>query len=166
MGAALVLIALWILAMATGWWWPYALLDQALIWLRAHPWESMAVAAFCLLLGLLLFTRQRPHPELSFTIPSKWGEVRVSQAALQEIVVRSSLELSGVHQVYPDLQQRADGLQITVASHFEPEVVLPDIAEEIQAKVKQDVERYAGIRVAEVKVLVKSFEQVRPARVR
>ncbi|ODA41699.1 alkaline shock response membrane anchor protein AmaP [Desulfosporosinus sp. BG] len=166
LGCLLIFGALWILAMSTGWGLPYLLIVQGLDWLKANPWESIVLAAFLLMLGLLLFVRPRKSTERSFLTSSKGGDVRISQDALQEIIARSAMVLPGVLQVQSSLRERETGLQIMVSCQFEQDVLIPQISAELKAKVKQDVELYTGILVTEVKVLVRSLEKARLARVR
>ncbi len=166
MGVILLVLALGVFAMATGWAWPYAVLVQGLDWLKYNGWESTAIGALLLILGLLLFIRPRPAVEVSFALTGKFGEVRITGEAIQEIVGRAALTVEGVRKVLVNLRHREEGLEITVISQFNPETVIPEISAELQAKVKQDVEHYTGIRVAEVKVLVRSGEAPKPARVR
>jgi len=165
LGLTLLLGALWILAIATGWGLPYILLAQGLDWLRASPWESTVVAAVLLLVALLLFMRPRESSDRSFQTSSK-GDVRISQAALQEIIARSATALPGVLQVKSNLRARDNGLQIMVSCQFGESELIPKTSEELQAKVKADVELYTGIMVTEVKVLVLRLEKAHLARVR
>ena len=166
LGLTLILGALWILAMTTGWGLPYALLAQGLEWLKANPWESTVVAAVLLLLGLLLFMRPRENSDRSFQTSSKGGNVRISQDALQEIIARSATALPGVLQVRSNLRERDNGLQIMVSCQFEQGELIPKTSEELQEKVKADVELYTGIMVTEVKVLVLRLEKAHLTRVR
>ena len=166
LGCLLILGALWILAMATGWVLPYVLLANGLEWLKANPWESSAVAAVLLFLGLLLFVRTRESSDRSFQTSSKGGNVRISQDALQEIIARSATALPGVLQVTSHLRERENGLQIMVSCQFEQDERIPKTSEELQAKVKADVELYTGIMVTEVKVLVLRLEKAHLTRVR
>lgn len=166
LGFLLILGALWILAIATGWGLPYFLVVQGFSWLRANPWESIVIAGALLLLGLLLFIRPRRSTDYSFRTSLKGGDVRISHEALQEIIARSARALPGVMQVESSLRQREAGLEIIVLCQFEQGVIIPQISQEILTTVKEDVELYTGISVAEVKVLVRRLEKVRTARVR
>lgn len=166
LGFLLILAALWILAMATGWGLPYFLITQGLSWLKVNPGESILVSGVLLVLGLLFFLRPRVPSEYSFRTPLKGGEVRIAQDALQDIIARSAKGLPGVAEVKSSLRQIEAGLQINVMCQFEQGVIIPQISQEILTKVKEDVELYTGISVAEVKVLVRRLEKGRPVRVR
>jgi len=165
-GFVLVILAGWILAVATGWALPYDLLDQGLDWLKGNPWESTVLAALFLVVGLLLFFRPREKKEYSYLAPSKWGEVRVTYEALQEIIARSAMAIVGVRHVQASLRQMEDGLEIKVVAHLSPDLVIPETSVALQEQVQKDVEHFTGIRVSEVKVLVRSLEPARVARVR
>ena len=166
LGCLLILGALWIFAITTGWGLPYLFLVQGIDWLKANPLESIVVAAFLLLLGLLMIGQPRESTDRAFRTSSKEGEVRISQDALQDIIARSAMLLPGVLQVQSSLRARETGLQIRVSCQFEQGVIIPQTSEDLQAQVKADVERYTGIIVTEVKVLVRRLEKNRPARVR
>jgi len=165
LGLAFIIVALWVLAMATGWWLPYGLLAQGLEWLKANPWESTVLAAVLLLLGLLLVVRPRERADRSFLTSSKGGNVWISQEALREIIARSATLLPGVLQVKSDFSVQGTGLQIMLTCQFEQDALIPLKSEELQVKVKADVELYTGIQVTEVKVLVQRLEKARSLRV-
>ena len=166
LGCLLILGALWILAITTGWGLPYLVLIQGLDWLRVNPLESIVVAVVLFLLGLLLTIQPRESTDRAFRTSTKGGEVRISQDALQDIIARSAMVLPGVLQVQSSLRERETGLQIMLSCQFEEGVIIPQSSDELQAQVKTDVERYTGIIVTEVKVLVRRLDKARPARVR
>lgn len=168
-GVVCVVLSGWILAIATGWNLPYDILIQGLSWLKAHSWESLVLSIGLLILGILPFLRPQKKIEESYRTASKWGEVRVTMEALGEIISRSAHEVTGVRHVKPVLRQREDGLEILLNCQLNPDVVIPEITNELQTRIKEDVERYTGIKVAEVKVLVRRFDNAQsaqPARVR
>lgn len=166
LGLTLILGALWILAIATGWGLPYSVLVEGLDWLRMYPWESVVVSGLLLLVGLLLLMRPRERRIREFRTSAKGGAILISQEALQEIIVRSATALSGVIKVQSSLRELEKGLEITVFCQFEQGVVIPQTSGELQTKVKEDVELYTGITVTEVKVLVRRLEKARAARAR
>ncbi|XWX60784.1 alkaline shock response membrane anchor protein AmaP [Desulfitobacterium sp. AusDCA] len=166
-GVFFIIAAGWILAITVGWNLPYDVLEQALFWLKIHPWEDVVLSACLLVLGILPFLRPRSQRhEQTFLTSSQLGEVRMTEAAMQDIIRRSAQILPGVQNVQPNLRQREDGLEVLVYVQLKPEFIIPDTAEKLQGKVKEDVEHYTGIKVAEVKVLVRSLEAARQSRVR
>lgn len=165
-GAFFMIVAGWILAIMSGWNLPYEVLREGLFWLRVHPWEDLIIVACFLALGMLPFLRSRPRrTEPTFLIPSRLGEVRMSEPAMKDIVVRSAQTLPGIRQVQPSMRQREDGLEVFVYAQLNPEFVIPETTEQLQSKIREDMERYIGIKVVEVKVLVRSLEPARHSRV-
>ncbi|MGE4271601.1 MAG: alkaline shock response membrane anchor protein AmaP [Desulfitobacterium sp.] len=169
-GALLVVIGVYILALSTGWSLPYDIFMDGMIWLRSNTWEGLIVATFIIILGILPFLRpRRKIPDHTFRTVSQLGEVRITVDALGDIIVRSALNKNGVRLVKPLIKQREDGLEIFLDCQFNPEAAIPEVSEQLQAQVKEDIERYTGIKVAEVKVLVRRMDadpSNRPARVR
>lgn len=166
-GVFFIIAAGWILAITIGWNLPYDILGEGLFWIKGHPWEDVIISACLLVLGILPFLRPRARrSEQTFLTPSRLGEVRMSQEAMQDIICRSGQALSGIRQIQPNLRQREDGLEVFVHAQVKPEVVIPETTEQLQSKIKEDIEHYTGIKVAEVKVLVRSLEPAHQTRVR
>ncbi|NMA69672.1 MAG: alkaline shock response membrane anchor protein AmaP [Desulfitobacterium sp.] len=163
-GALLIFIALYMMAICSGWGLPYFLLLDGLQWMRNNPWESLLIAILVLLIGLIPFLKPRQRIEESFLMSTQQGEVRLTAQALADIIVRSGQNLDGVKLVRPRLKSREDGLEVMLDCQLLPEVVIPNVTTQLQSKVKEDVERLAGIKVAEVKVLVRRTEQPNPQR--
>lgn len=160
-----MIVAGWILAIMSGWSLPYEILSEGLFWLRVNPWQDAIIAACFLLLGILPFLKPRQRrAEPSFLIPSRLGEVRMTEPAMKDIIIRSAQTLPSVRQVQPNLRQREEGLEVLVHAQVNPESVIPEIAEQLQSKIKEDMERYIGIKVVEVKVLVRNLEVARQSR--
>lgn len=166
-GAFFIIAAGWILTIVSGWNLPYEALLEGLNWLKFHPWEDLILAAALLVLGILPFLRFRAgRGEPTFIAPSRLGEVRISEAAMKDIVVRSGYDIPAVRQLQPHLRQREDGIEVLIYAQLNPEVVIPETIEQLQVKVKEDIERFTGIRIVEVKVLVRNVETAHPSRVR
>ncbi|WP_242837453.1 alkaline shock response membrane anchor protein AmaP [Desulfitobacterium metallireducens] len=166
-GAFFMIVAGWILAIMSGWNLPYEILRGGLFWMKANPWKDVIIAACLLALGILPFLRPRSQrTESTFLIPSRLGEVRMSEPAMKDIIVRSAQSLPGILRVQPSLRQREDGLEVLVYAQLNPEFIIPETTEQLQVKIREDLELYTGIKVVEVKVLVRSLEPARQLRVR
>jgi hypothetical protein len=96
-GAFFMIVAGWTLAIMSGWYLPYEILSEGLFWLRVHPWQDAIIAACFLLLGILPFLKPRQRrTEPSFLIPSRLGEVRMTEPAMKDIIIRSAQTLPNV----------------------------------------------------------------------
>nr|WP_242662094.1 alkaline shock response membrane anchor protein AmaP [Desulfitobacterium hafniense] len=168
-GALLVVIGGCILAISTGWELPYELLLAGLDWLRTNTWESLVIAILIMILGILPFLKPRKSIDHTFRTVSQLGEVRVTVDAIGDLIVRSAQSKNEVRLVKPLIKQREDGLEILLDCQFNFETVIPEVSEQLQTQIKEDVERFTGIKVAEVKVLARRLDPVqsnRPPRVR
>ncbi|HHY25484.1 MAG TPA: alkaline shock response membrane anchor protein AmaP [Desulfitobacterium dehalogenans] len=163
-GALLVVIGGYILAIGTGWRLPYELILDGLNWLRANTWESLIIAIFIIVLGILPFIKPRKSIDHTFRTVSQLGEVRVTVDAIGDLIVRSAQSKNGVRLVKPLIKQREDGLEILLDCQFNPETVITEVSEQLQTQIKEDIERFTGIKVAEVKVLVRRLDPVQPNR--
>lgn len=157
------------MALGTGWVLPYTLLAEGLLWLKAHNWESLIIAILLMVLGILPFLRPKKLPDHTFRTASPLGEVRITAEAIGDLIVRSARGNNSLHLVKPLIKQREDGLEILLDCQFNPETVIPEVSEQLQIQMKEDIERFTGLRVAEVKVLARRLDSVqanRPPRVR
>ncbi|MPN44998.1 hypothetical protein SDC9_192565 [bioreactor metagenome] len=85
---------------------------------------------------------------------------------MKDIVIRSGYDFPAIRQLQPHLRQREDGIEVLIYAQLNPEVIIPETIEQLQVKVKEDIERFTGIRIVEVKVLVRNVEVAHPSRVR
>ena len=167
-GALFIIIAGFLMAVAFDWGYVGDFILQLVTWLRGNPWETALISIFLIGIGIALMFIPKPRrfDEPAFHTTSKWGEVRVTYDAIKEIVARSAVSISGVRQIETQLHHRDNDLEIRIVAQLDPEVVIPEVSEQVQAQVKVDVERSTGIKVTEVKVLVRSVNAQRQARVR
>ncbi|KLU61357.1 hypothetical protein CEB3_c22980 [Peptococcaceae bacterium CEB3] len=165
LGLIIILAGLVVLALGSGWFLPYFWTGQLIGYMRENAWETMAAGVLLVLVGLLFFLRPRESSP-SFALPSRLGEVRITEEALREIIARAAQGVSGVQQVESALRERPEGLEVRVSGQLHPGVAVAQVSEELQNAVRSDVEQYTGIKVAEVKVLVRGMFTARPARVR
>ena len=85
--------------------------------------------------------------------------MRISQEALEDIIDVSARQISGVRDVLSKLRSKEQALEITISCQFEQGILIPESSERLKETVKQDVERYTGIPVTEVKVLVRRLDK-------
>ncbi len=157
-GVLLIAIAVLVASVAFEWGTTGDALIQMVYWLKENPWGSAIIAIVLIAVGLALFFLPKPKrfDDPAFQTSSKFGEVRVTYEAIGEIVKRSALAVAGVRHVETHLRNRENALEISIVSQLDPGAVIPEVSEQIQAQVKEEVEKTTGITIAEVKVLVRS----------
>lgn len=165
-GILLILLAVYTMSVSFGW--GGDALIQLVNWLKENPWESAIISILIIGVGIALFfiPRNKRFDDPAFQTSSQWGEVRVTYDAIREIVKRSALAVAGVYHIEAELHSRENLLEISIVSQLDPGVIIPEVSEKIQTQVKEAVESTTGIKVAEVKVLVRSTDTAHQARVR
>jgi len=84
--------------------------------------------------------------------PLKTGQLRISQAAIQDIIRHSTVGIRGLGKLNSSIIQKEEGLEISIYCHIDDGYDISLISQNIRHKVSNPVERFTGIRVIEVKV--------------
>jgi len=83
------------------------------------------------------------------------GEVRITLAAIEDIIEQSISGLRGLSEIRTRIKQETEGLEIKFYCRLDDGRDLNSMSGKIQERISQDIEKYAGIKVKEVKVLAK-----------
>lgn len=128
-------------------------------------WIYLAIGVALVLLGVVImfavaFRRSKKEKKAvdaaANTTASKTaaGDVEVSAAAVNAIVAHAIAQVIGVKSVGNDFKQTAEGLVATLKITIEGEQNIVAVSEQLKAKVREDLENLAGLKVADVKVTV------------
>lgn len=130
-------------------------------------YSSLSALGF-LLLAVFTFSLIRfgAREEVAIVTTTKHGQLRIAEQTIADIVTRSGLSVEGVKELRPKVHPHPDGMNIHIRVVINPEFVIPSVAEEVQVLVKEDVEKYTGLKVAEVKVMVQSIDPAGAIRAR
>ncbi|MDR3271684.1 MAG: alkaline shock response membrane anchor protein AmaP [Peptococcaceae bacterium] len=164
-GVVIIISAIWLLAIATGWSWPYFITMEGVNWISQNPWESLVLVIFLLLAGAFFVLRLK-RESVTVSLVSPYGRITITEKALREIIDKCALTLEGVQQLQSHIRQKKHGVEIVISCQFATGVVIPQISEQMQIKVKEAVETYAGIHIAEVIVLVREVRKAPSAAAR
>jgi len=85
------------------------------------------------------------------------GEIRISLNSIENIAINASRKVNGVKDSKTFVKKAEDGVEIEVRTVVMPDMSIPVISEDVQAKVKKAVEDTAGVLVKQVKVIVDSI---------
>jgi len=85
---------------------------------------------------------------------SEYGSVMISIPAIENMVLRVVQQTQGIKDVSREVVYNADGLLVKIKVRAMPEVTLPDLISDLQAKTKEYLESTTGITVSEVAVTV------------
>jgi uncharacterized alkaline shock family protein YloU len=133
---------------------------------RLHAWlagiygdSRLALAGAALLLPavvMFIFSlRRSPAPE-TLLQAGPIGEVRICYATIETLVLKAAREIKGVREIKTRVVEKPAGLVIFLRAVALAGQNIPQLAAQLQEKVKEYVESTAGSHVAEVKVMIEN----------
>ena len=94
------------------------------------------------------------------------GEVRISPLAIETLVRRASREVPGIQDVDTVVDVSGEDIEVYVSVVVSPDVSIPGVAEQIQAKLGRYISDTIGVDVSRVTVHVRNVgQEQRPQRV-
>jgi uncharacterized alkaline shock family protein YloU len=87
------------------------------------------------------------------------GEVRISPLAIETLVRRASREVPGIQDVDTVVDVSGEDIEVYVSVVVSPDVSIPGVAEQIQAKLGRYISDTIGVDVSRVTVHVRNVGQ-------
>lgn len=136
-------------------------LDDA-IFIPAWAGENVmivGIALFALFALILLALSFRPARKTADAVlkGSEYGEVIISIAAVENMVLRIVQQTNGIKDISRKAVFTDEGFIINIKIGVKPDVALPGLISDLQARTKEYVEEITGIKVREVKVNVENI---------
>ncbi len=118
-----------------------------------------AIAAFVLIAIILLALSFRPAKRTADAVlkGSEYGEVVISIAAVESMVLRIVQQINNIKDISRKVVFTNEGFIINIKIGVKPDVALPGLISDLQARTKEYVEEITGIKVLEVKVTVENI---------
>ena len=85
------------------------------------------------------------------------GQVSITVPAIKVIIMKAIKKVEGVKEVKSSVNNSAEGVIVNLHIMISPELSIPETTKNIQDIVKQYLEEFGGLPVAEVKILVDDF---------
>lgn len=151
-----IAISAMVIAATLGWEIPQNYISLAL----ATPQNRIAVGlvATVILIGavLILLSGLKPEtaPESMVVESSLAGQVSITVAAIETIIMKAVRKVEGVKEIRPLVTGNPQGLVVCLHMRINPEFSVPEMSKNIQSVVKQHLEDIGGLQVAEIKILV------------
>lgn len=150
----------------------YNLIPGLILGLPAWAGETVVLAAgsVMLLIALILlsFGLRSSKKKVSNAVlkGSEYGEVLIAIPAVENMVLRVVQQTQGIKDVSRKVTYTPDGLVVRIVIRVMPDIALPDLIGELQAKTKEYLEEITGIVVHEVKVVVENIvtDQAAPSQ--
>ncbi|HEY8395014.1 MAG TPA: alkaline shock response membrane anchor protein AmaP [Thermaerobacter sp.] len=118
-------------------------------------WVVGVLGAAFLLSGLhVAWHAVRPAQRAAVSFTSEIGEVRTSLGAIEDLARRAGLQVAGVRDLRARVQAMRDGVALRIRAEILPDYRIPDVAPELQARLKQTIEEIVGTQVTDVRVIV------------
>ncbi len=119
----------------------------------------MVLAGVMILLAVAVLAASLRRGERVETILQQGplGEVRICFKAVENIVLRASKSIKGIREIKTKIVFSDSGVVIFLRAVIYPDQIIPQLTAELQAVVKDDVEKITGSSVAEVKVMIESI---------
>lgn len=117
----------------------------------------VVVGLFVLAGGRLFFSSLKtPHKQV-IVEEGALGKVRVSTAAIEDLVEKTVLQNSGVREARAGVLAHPDGVGIRVRAAVTPDANIPELSRTIQEQIKERVLAVTGIAARQVDVFVHSI---------
>ena len=125
------------------------------------------VALICLVLTFFAFRMSLRFRREEKTVinQTQFGEIRITVSAIESFALRATRKVKGVKDAHVGVRADLTGLDIFIEISVYPDLSVPQISEEIRAKVDEYIFETIGVRVNSVKVLVTKVSGESRARV-
>jgi uncharacterized alkaline shock family protein YloU len=119
------------------------------LWALLVTVVSLILAFFTIKMAL----RMR-REEKTIINQTQYGEIRIAVSAVESLALRAAKRIKGVKDAHVGVRADLTGLDIFIEITVNPDLNIPQVTEEIRAKVDEYIFETVGIRVNSVKVLV------------
>lgn len=126
------------------------------------PWAVGLVGLAFVLSGLhVAWHALRPPRRAAVSFTGEAGEVRTSLGAIEELARRAGLQVPGVRDLRARVQATREGVSLRVRAEVLPDYRIPEVAPELQARLKEIIEEIVGTRVTDVRIVVERIASER-----
>ena len=125
----------------------------------------IVVLVFIVSIKLLFSTIGGKRTEQALIEDNHLGQVRITLEALENLVKRVALQVTGVKDVMPKIIVTPEGIKLLLKVAVTPDIPIPQASQDLQTSIKERVKEVAGIELHETRVLVNSIATDYKARV-
>jgi uncharacterized alkaline shock family protein YloU len=118
---------------------------------------GLAILVFAL---YLIWLKQKMIQQLPYVkVITDSGEIKISTLSLEQIILSILNDIEGVRKIKPEIQVQKGGdiktiLQLVIAKDCH----IPDTANLIQRKLKEELPKISGVEIKEVKINVEKID--------
>lgn len=148
-----------VMALAMGWTYPLTCMQNTIATADSRFVLGAVglVMALIFLLGLIWSMTTDHKLETVEVIKSETGEVSISVAAAKVIIMKAVKQVEGVKEVIPTVYHSPRGLTVKLHAMINPDHSVPEVSKSLQDVVRDALDKYGGLQVPVIKVLVDDF---------
>lgn len=118
---------------------------------------AAVVIALTILVMINLLKGESKSPANVVINSSLNGQVYITVAAIKTIITKAVKKVDGVKETRSSVSNGPDGVVIYLHMMINPEISVPEMSQNVQTIVKQDLETIGGLTVSQVRVLIDDF---------
>ncbi len=155
---------------------PLSWLDTFFVGIQQVDWLFrlyMIIALFMLLGAVRLYWISLPPRQVepkSISKQTTLGEIFISTLTIEHLALRAAQSIQGLQEPQTKVKIKPEGIQIEVRGMVDGEHNIPWMSEELQKKVKLEVETITGVAIPAIEVriddLIATARNKRPAEMR
>lgn len=126
----------------------------------AMKWENVVIPAFFLCVSILFLVsglKRKKTKVNGVTRHTTYGEVKITLQAIEGMAQKSIKTIPGLKDIKGVAKPLEDGLIIKITACALTDVNIPETTVLVQKNIKEYIEKYTGIVVKEVKVIIQDI---------
>lgn len=167
LAVALFLLVLGLLGVVDALGWDSTpLWDQLAQFVSSRPIETGIIGLLFVLAALhIFFFAGMQERDTSIVRETPLGQIRTHSRAIENLVVRSARNVRGVRDVEATVRPKENAVEIWVSLVAHSDVSIPEVTEQVQRQVEEEVRGTAGVPVSAVVVDVRNVAGQNKSRV-
>lgn len=155
---ALLLLVLGLLGLVDALGWDATpLLDHLHLFLQSRRLEVGLISLLLVLAALhIFFFAGVQERDTGIVRETPLGQIRTHSRAIENLVVRSARNVHGVRDVDAVVRPKDESVEIRVSLVAESGVNIPDVTEQVQRRIEEEVRATTGVSVAGIVVEVRN----------
>jgi len=126
---------------------------------------TIAVAIFIVSIRLFFSTFSSRKSDNALVEDGALGQVRITLSAVENLVKKVAFQVVGVKEAKPKLILTKNGTKLLIKIAVTPDIPIPQASQELQTKIKEELENIAGIEINDIRILVENISGDARARV-
>jgi len=131
----------------------------------AYGWAMLLIGVVLIFIGLVIIvgiacrpSKQGQRPQAVVTT-AEGGNVQMSVNAIESVIRRAALTVPGVGEPKTDIRNSENGIIVSIRTPVIEDVNIPETISNLHNTVRHFLENLAGLKVADIQVLVTDVHQ-------